>query len=303
MRWLVTGASGHIGSFVVRRLLREGEHVIASARAASDLWRIEDVLGSVELVHLDLATIGCGSSPVAGARPDIVVHTAWAGITASSRDDPAHVAANVGGSLSLVHQAAQGGCGVFIGLGSQAEYGSYDEPLREDLEPHPDSLYGAAKLCTGELTRRLCASLGVRCVWLRLTASYGPRDDDGHLLPAVIRDFLAARQPALTNGDQEWDYVYVEDAAAAIYAAATTEGASGVFNVAAGQSSSIRTIVETVRDLIDPTLPAGFGARDGVTRSVRGDSEHLRSVTGWAPTTTLLDGLRATVEWYRTDGR
>ena len=92
------------------------------------------------------------------------MHAAWSGITAQSRDDPGHVASNVGGTLELVRQAGSAGTHTFVGLGSQAEYGSYDEPLREDLIPHPTSLYGVAKLCTADLSRA-CA---------RPTACAGP---------------------------------------------------------------------------------------------------------------------------------
>src|SRR3954452_21774129 len=194
MRVLVTGASGHIGSFAARRLLRDGHEVIAGVRASSDLWRLRDIAGSLELATLELAMPEANA--IARIRPDVIVHAAWSGISASSRDDPRHVAANVGGTLELVRQAGEAGVRAFIGLGSQAEYGPYDEPLREELIPRPTSLYGAAKLATAKLTRELCQVYGMRWAWLRLTAAYGPKDDRNHLLPSVIRALLAGRSPA-----------------------------------------------------------------------------------------------------------
>jgi UDP-glucose 4-epimerase len=303
VRVLVTGASGHIGSFVVRRLLRDGREVIAGTRASSDLWRLEDVVDSIEFLQLDLATLNADPDAIVETHPDVVVHAAWSGVASRSRDDPRHVAANVGGTLELVRQAGEAGVRAFIGLGSQAEYGPYDEPLREDLTPRPVSLYGIAKLCTADLTREMCATYGMRWVWLRLTAAYGPMDDRAHLLPSVIQDLLAAKRPSVSAGTQEWNYVYVEDVADAILAVISTEAAHGVLNVAAVDAWTVRALVEEVRDLVDPGLDVGFGERGGAGNSVRSDPSRLREITGWEPRVGLADGLRATVAWEREIAR
>jgi nucleoside-diphosphate-sugar epimerase len=303
VRVLVTGASGHIGSFVARRLLRDRHEVIAGIRASSDLWRLAGVIDSIELVQLDLATLKADPDAIAEIRPDVVVHTAWSGIAASSRDDPRHVPANVGGTLELVRQAGEAGVRAFIGLGSQAEYGPYDEPLREDLTPRPVSLYGTAKLCTADLTREMCAAYGMRWVWLRLTATYGPMDDRAHLLPSVIQDLLAAKRPAVSAGMQEWNYLYIEDVADAILAVILEEAAHGVLNLSAVDAWTVRALVEEVRDLINPELQVGFGERGRAGESVRSDPTRLRTLTGWEPRVALADGLRATVAWEREIAR
>ena len=277
--------------------------MLAGVRATSDLWRLDDLVGELTLVPLDLATLAAEKDTLAEAGPDVVVHAAWSGVAAAGRDDPRTVAGNVGGTLELVRQAADAGVRVFVGLGSQAEYGPYDEPLREDLTPRPVSLYGMAKLCTAELTRGMCAAYGMRWAWLRLTAAYGPMDDRAHLLPAVIQDLLAARRPAVSEGTQQWDYLYVEDVAEAIWSVVATEAASGVLNLSAADAWSVRALVEEVRDLIDPRLQVGFGEREGSGESVRGDASRLRDLTGWAPKVALRDGLRATVDWEREFAR
>ena len=137
MRVLVTGASGHVGSFVVRRLLRDGHEVIAGVRASSDLWRLDDVVGQVELLPFDLANDrGTTRTRSPNTRPEVVVHAAWSGVARTrAATTRAMSRANVGGTLELVRQAGEAGVRAFVGLGSQAEYGPYDEPLREDMPP------------------------------------------------------------------------------------------------------------------------------------------------------------------------
>ena len=150
MRVLVTGASGHIGSFVARRLLRDGHEVVAGVRASSDLWRLDgdrSARSSSRRSTSRRSRHGPARSPRSG--PTSSSTPPGRASRAASRDDPRHVAANVGGTLELVRQAGEAGVRAFVGLGSQAEYGPYDEPLREDLTPRPVSLYGIAKLCHG----------------------------------------------------------------------------------------------------------------------------------------------------------
>jgi UDP-glucose 4-epimerase len=299
VRVLVTGASGHVGSFVVRRLLSDGHDVIAGVRPSSDLWRLQDVVDRVELLGFDLATLPANPHTLASVRPEVVVHAAWSGVTATERDEPGRALQNIAGTLELVRQAGASGVRTFVGLGSQAEYGPHDEPLREGLIPRPTSLYGHAKLCTARLSEGMCRAYGIRWAWLRLIAAYGPMDDRAHLLPSVIQDLLGARRPAVSQGTQEWDYLYVEDVAEAVRAVVVTESAEGVLNLSADTAWTVRALVEHVRDLIDPRLEIGFGERAGGGESVRGDATRLRELTGWAPRVALADGLRTTVDWER----
>ncbi|MBA2732935.1 MAG: NAD-dependent epimerase/dehydratase family protein, partial [Acidobacteria bacterium] len=169
----------------------------------------------------------------------------------------------------------------------------------------PLTAYGTAKLCVGLLTKKLCELSGMRYVWLRLLATYGPKDDERHLLPATIRKLLAHERPSLTPGEQHWDYLYIEDAAEAIYRAAVSEEAQGVFNLGSGESQSIRSIMERVRDMVDPSLSLGFGEMpyppDQLMR-LETSIDRLRHTTGWTPQVSLDEGLRRTIDWYKSQG-
>jgi nucleoside-diphosphate-sugar epimerase len=126
-------------------------------------------------------------------------------------------------------------------------------------------------------------------------------DNSDHLIPSVILSLLRGERKALTTGEQRWDYIYVEDVVNAIYKLAVAPGANGVFNLGSGTAHAIRTIVERVRDLIDPSLPLGFGEvphNAEKIRSLQIDNSRLRQATDWSPQVSLDEGLRRTVEWY-----
>lgn len=300
-RCLVTGATGHLGSYVAARLARLGAETTVLARAGSDLWRLSDSLDRLEVARADLAETGALREAILVAAPEFVFHLGWHGVT-GGREDPEQLTGNVTGSLELLRAAAEAGCECFVGVGSQAEYGPYGGMLTEDTPAHPVTSYGVGKLCVGMLSGRLAAMLGMRHVWMRLLATYGPKDDLRRLIPSVVERLLAGETPALTEGVQHWDYLYVEDAAEALCLAAAGAPA-GVYNLASGSAHTVREVAEKARDLVDPALSLGFGEvpyAPGQVVRLEADVGRLRAATGWEACTGLEEGLRKTVEWHRS---
>ena len=301
MRCLVTGASGHLGSFLTERLVRAGAEVTALVRPESDLWRLAEVIDQITTIRADLSNLGQAAEEVIKANAEAVFHLAWQGVTSAFKNDEAQ-ANNVNAGLNLFDIVRSSGCRVWVGVGSQAEYGPADEVLTEATSLRPATAYGANKLNLGLLTQQLCESSGIRYVWLRLLATYGPKDDERHLLPLVIRALLGGQKPQLTSGEQRWDYLYVEDAANAIYEMAANVAAQGVFNLASGETHSVREIVERVRDLINPTLPLGFGELPyppDQQMHLAANIDRLVSATGWRPQVSIEEGLGRTVDWCK----
>lgn len=306
MRCLVTGGTGFIGSSLVRLLLKDDAEVALLVRPTSNPWRFEDVLHSLHVITGDLAAIKEAAAAIQKFAPDVVFHLGWYGVGGCYRNDPAQVAQNLYGSLKLLQLAHDSGCQRWIALGSQAEYGPYDGILTEDLPTRPVTLYGSVKLCVGLLSQKLCEAYGMGFTWLRLLAVYGTMDDREHMIPYVILTLLRGHKPILTRGEQHWDYLYVEDAARAIWQAATNPAAQGIFNLGSGEAHTVRSIVERIRDMIDPSLPLVFGEapyRSDQIMHLQADISRLQQATGWSPQVSLDEGLQRTVAWFRENER
>jgi UDP-glucose 4-epimerase len=305
MRALVTGATGFVGSHLVARLVGRGDEVAILRRAESDPWRVRHLLPGVTQIRGGFPDVDGLARPIAEFAPDVVFHLAWGGVGKAQRDDPHQHRVNIDGSLALLRLAACAGCGTWVGLGSQAEYGPRDGPLDEDAPTSPRNHYGAAKVEVCTRSRALAADLGVRSVWLRLFSAYGPADSPSALIPYLVTTLLGGGRPALTAGTQLWDYLYVADAAEAIIAAAATPGAEGVFNLGSGRVCTIREVAGRIRDRIDPALPLGFGevplGPDPILH-LQADIGRLTRSTGWTPRTGLDEGLARTVDWHRRHG-
>jgi UDP-glucose 4-epimerase len=302
MRCLVTGASGHLGSYLTELLVNRGEQVFALVRPTSDLWRLNNVVDRLEILRADSTDGPALESAMSRAKPEVVFHLAWEGVTSAFRNDPIQVG-NVVGTLKIFEEARDAGCRLWVGVGSQAEYGPSADVLTEETPLQPVTMYGVSKLTAGLLTRELCSMSGMRYVWFRLLATYGPKDDERHLIPSVICKLLKREQPLLTSGEQEWDYLYIADAAEAIYQAAANESVQGVFNLGSGRPRTIRSVIENIRDTIDPTLPLRFGdidySEDQQMRLVT-SIQRFADATKWKPRTDLEEGLRRTVAWYES---
>ena len=303
MRCLVTGASGFLGSWLVRQLIAEGHSVTVCMRTCTPSRINADWLGRVDIIQGSFDDLGGLRRCIEPHSIDCVFHLAWFGVTADFRNHADQISTNVIGSLRLWEIARDLGCKHWIGIGSQAEYGPCKGALREDFPANPVTAYGVAKLAIGSLTRKMAEMSGMRHTWVRLLAAYGPGDDYRHLIPSVIRELTSGHKPALTNGDQLWDYLYVTDAVNALCRIAETE-ATGLFNLASGKVIEVRKLIEGIRDLIEPKLALGFGEiayRPDQVMRLEADISKLRAATGWQPETSLEDGIRRTIEWFRAD--
>ena len=302
MRALVTGATGFLGSFLTERLLHAGTEVAVLVRPGGSTARIDPVLSRVTRIDGDLRDLPPSEARIREFAPDIVFHLAWFGVAGKHRNDSKQMQMNLPGTLELVRLAQRVGCRTWIGLGSQAEYGPQDHRLNEDARTRPTTTYGLVKLCTGMAAANLARRLGLRMAWLRLFSMYGPRDNPDTMVSYLIRTLLAGERPRLTACEQVWDYLYVEDAAEAVYQVATTPTAAGVFNLGSGHGVVLREFVEQVRDLTDPGLPLRFGEvpyRPDQVMHLEADISRLECVADWQPATSLRTGLHHTVRWFR----
>ncbi len=301
MKMFLTGAAGFVGAATLRLAIEAGDEVVAVVRPGSIALRLAPWTGRFTRLELDLRDAEAVKSALMDCKPDAVLHCGWSGVANSVRFDRNQIYDNIAASCALAEAAALAGAGVFIGIGSQGEYGAGSDMLETSL-PQPTTLYGAAKVATLFLTRQIASQAGIRHAWLRLFQTYGPEDNEGWLIPYLTNEMLAGRRPRTTLGTQFWDWLYVDDVALGVLAAARTPNATGVFNLASGHAVTVRSVVERIRDLAAPGMELVFGEvpfRPDQVMHMQADNHRLRTVTGWSPRISIDEGLAQTVAWYR----
>ncbi len=299
---ILTGPTGAIGLALIRELTSRGIRVTAVCRPGSA--RKSEIVSHplLNVVECDLSDLR--RLPECCAHEfDVFYHFGWANtFGAAARNDMDAQVSNIRFALDAVRAAADLGCRVFIGAGSQAEYGRVEGLLRPDTPCFPENGYGMAKLCAGEMTRVECEKLGLSQIWVRILSVYGPGDGAGTLVSSVIDALLAGRVPACTAGEQLWDYLYSADAANAFVLLAERGKHGAVYPLGSGQIRPLKEYICAIRDAIDPALPIGFGeipyARNSVMH-LGADLAALTADTGFLPKTTFEEGIRSTIAFVQ----
>lgn len=289
---IVTGATGCVGSAIVRRALAQGKEVTCIVHEGSKRLANLPQDSRVKIVECNLSNY---SSLQISGEYDAFIHMSWEKTFGASRDDAEVQMRNIQYTLDACHLAGRCGCKVFVGAGSQAEYGVQTVDLTPDLHVNPESGYGIAKYAAGKLSAMLCKSLGIRQNWVRILSVYGPNDGENTLISYVIREMKAGRSPELTKCEQMWDYLYADDAADAILAIVENGIDGKVYPLGSGKGRKLSEYIEDIRNIVNPTTSVNYGAKDYYPHQpmhLVADLQQLTADTGWKPQRNFVDGVR-----------
>lgn len=299
MRAIITGATGTIGSALIRELISCGVEVLVLTRKESKRNEsiIKHPLLSVKYCSLEeLREIQNDT----GKRYDIFYHLAWAGAAGSGRNDMYLQNQNVKTALDAVGAAHRFGCRMFIGAGSQAEYGRVEGQLRPDTPVFPEMGYGYAKLCAGQMTREYSHQLNMQHIWVRILSVYGPNDGMQSMVMSTINKLRAREIPELTKGEQLWDYLYSRDAARALRLLGEKGRDGKVYVLGSGSAKPLAEYIKIIRDVVAPKQDIALGAIPYGEKQVMylcADIEDLKRDTGFKPQYSFNDGIVETVKW------
>jgi UDP-glucose 4-epimerase len=299
MRMFVTGASGFLGSHLVTELVDYGHEVAVLVRPESSAWRLQEMAGKVVMIRGILEDMFALRPALEKFRPDVVAHMAWRGVGNTERNDPGQ-ARNIADAAELAAMVADLGSKMFVGAGSQAEFGPYGRPISSEDATHPTTLYGKAKLSAASMVEQIAKDRGMRFAWLRIFSTYGAKDADYWLIPSFIRTLARGEKMSLTGCEQRWGFLHARDAASAFRIVMTESEARGFFNLGHPEAPVLRETLTKLRDLINPAAKLGFGDipyRPDQVMILQANVERLAAL-GWKPRVSLDDGLRETVEWY-----
>lgn len=302
---VITGPTGAVGTALCERLLSEGISVYAVIRPDSPRAAAVPKHENMHIVACDISELANLPGMLPGIHADAFCHLAWANTTGAGRNDMPSQISNIRYTIDAVRAAHALGCSVFIGAGSQAEYGRVEGVLKAATPAFPENGYGMAKLCAGQMSRTECSALGIEHIWVRILSVYGPRDGMGSMINSTIAKLISGERPALTEGRQKWDYLYSADAADALYLCALHGRNGAVYPLGSGNALPLRAYIEKIRDAIDPSLPLGFGEIPYGPLQVmhlQADISELERDTGFSPKTAFEDGIRTTIDWIKGDG-
>lgn len=297
---VVTGPTGAIGTALCQTLAENGVTVFAVHRPDSSRAGQIPTHENIRLVGCDVSELSELSRLIPDGA-DVFFHLAWAHTIGAGRNDIRAQIKNIEYTIDAVNAASSLGCKLFIGAGSQAEYGRYEGALNPHTPCFPENGYGIAKLCAGNMSRLECKRLGMEHIWVRILSVYGPNDSESTMISGVIKRLLAGERPSLTAGIQRWDYLYSFDAAWAFLLAARRGISGKTYVLGSGNAIPLKDYIEKLRDFIDPSLPLGLGDISYSPLQVmhlEADISELCRDTGFSPRTSFGDGIRKTINSF-----
>lgn len=298
-RAVVNGPLGTVGMALVNNLLLKGIETLAVCYPGDK--RIEDLPAGANVIECDMRDIHRLTRYISGTV-DAFFHLAWMGTIGPGRDDAALQTENIKCAVEAVKTAKELGCNVFVGVGSQAEHGRIEGKVTADAPCFPNTGYGIAKLCAGQLTRLACSQLGIRHEWARILSAYGPGDGPLSVIPTMLDKLLKGEKPALTKGEQQWDFCFSGDVAEALYCMAVSGKDGKIYPVGSGKTKTLKEYFEIVRDAIDPDLSLGIGElpyKENQVMWLQADLTPLMADTGFKPKISFEEGIRITLAAYR----
>jgi GDP-L-fucose synthase len=305
-RVVVTGGHGFLGSFVVEKLRAAGAREVVVPRS-----QVHDLRIQSEALRL-----------YTDSRPDIVIHLAAVvgGIGANRANPGRFFYDNAMMGMNMIEAARIAGLEKFVCAGTICSYPKFTPvPFREEdfWNGYPEETnapYGLAKKMLLVQLQAYREQFGLNGIYLTPVNLYGPRDnfdlETSHVIPALIRKCLEAKQNAAAEivawgtGKATREFLYAEDAAEAIALAAEKYSKPTLVNLGSGEEISVRDLLEMIRSLVGTTAEVRWDASrpDGQPRRCL-DTSRAAAEFGWRAKTSLRDGLRKTIDWYKAASR
>lgn len=259
-RALITGPTGAVGTSLVDDLIDHNIEVYCVCHKGSK--RIDNIKKNalVHIIECDLDELFILKNIIHDTI-DVFYHFAWfGGTTGSSRNDVVNNSINIKYTIDALKVAKELGCKVFIGAGSQSEYGNSNETKNSYTLPNPESMYAASKLSCMYIGKLYAKQLGIRFNWCRIFSVFGLNDGENTMIMSSIKKMLNNEECNFTKGEQLWDYIYSKDCAQAFRLIAENGIEDQIYNIASGNVRYLYEFINSLHNIVNPNSKINIGA-------------------------------------------
>jgi UDP-glucose 4-epimerase len=290
---IITGTTSFVGVAVTELLLHNNVNVYAVVRPNSLHLNRLPIHPKLSVIELDIADI---SMLINMSLPhfEAFYHFAWDGVRLPAREDETLQTLNYTYAVNAIQTAHGLGCEVFIGTGSQAEYGFTESLVDENCSTNPTTPYGKSKLDVCNFGLNYSKNHGIRFIWSRIFSLYGIHDSDNTLIMSCLKKMRKDEEVELSSCNQMWDYLHVSDAAQALYLLGISSKANGIYNIASGISKPLMDFVEEMRQITNTKSKINFGEINNRGEECDGFEpvvNRLKREFNWSPQIKFRDGI------------
>lgn len=305
-KFLITGGAGFIGSHIVDGLVDKDNEVVIVDDLRTGKKENINLSSLVKFYDTDICNLGELKRIFEFEKPDVVLHLAANPMLRLSLEDPVYDAnVNIIGSINVLECCRLNNVKKIIYTSTGGARVGEPEylPVDEKHPLNPCSPYGISKHSAEHYVEMFGKLYGLDYLIFCFGNVYGPRDDvrTGRLVPVFVEMMLDGKSPKIFgDGEQTRDFIYVEDLAKFIVESLDKEPLSKLFHLANGKQISVNRVCELLKGYV------GFegeiehtGAVKGEVRDIVLDIKRVMEELGWNPETSIEDGLKRSVGWFR----
>ena len=300
---IVTGATGFIGKFLIRELVKQNIEIVAVVRIGTkNLRAIENL--PIRIIECNIADYKKIPEIVVDQDIDAVFHTAWQGVSDADAGNQAIQIQNLQSTLDLIDAMKEMNIGTFVGCGSIHEKECLIEVTEGKVISNLGYMYKASKTAAHWMSKAKCGNYGIRFFW-PLINTYGEEENSARLVNTVIRKIFNGESPDLSSGTQYYDFVHVSDVAKALILIADKGIDGSNYTIGSGDAKPLKEFLSIVGNVANhlngnTNIPLGFGKIKSNVINLPLDTfdvKNLREDTGFIPLISFKDGIERTAKW------
>lgn len=307
MRFLITGGAGFIGSVVVKNLALAGHEVVVvdELTYAGDISRLDAVYNYITFYKYDICDYEAMKSLLTSVNIDVCINlAAHTHVDLSLYKDAPFLRSNINGVQVLLSLLKEQLFSSLVQVSTDEVYGErHCENLFTELSPfNPSSPYSASKAGAEHLIQAYRRSFGVDARIIRMCNIYGPFQHPEKLIPRVLTNFMQDISITLYgSGQQQREWMYIEDAARAIIMLALKGKDGDIYNAGSGETLVNLELVRNLANrLSKPAQLIEFGPdRPGHDFKYGIDSSRIALNMGFSPKVNFDKGIEETISWYK----
>lgn len=302
MKYLITGPTGTIGMSLIKQLSLDDNDIWVICNPKSRRSHILKQFKNIKVIYCDMNSYDSIKEEDLPESWDCTINLAWKGTIGGSRDDMLIQSYNILSGIQIIELSHKHNCKLFVGAGSQAEYGRKNHPIREDENTNPENGYGIAKLALNKMSKILCEKYRMRFLWLRIFSVYGPYENYYSLTISTILKCINNKKPSFTSAEQLWDYAYTDDVADSIIKLIYGQS-EGVYNIGSGKMKPLSYYIDKIIKASNYKGDIGYGEIAYSTKQVMylcADISKLKETIGDCMKTSFDEGIKNTIDWCRS---
>lgn len=298
---IVTGANGFVGSNVCKELCKQGVQVYAVVKDTDEnIDNIENL--ELKIVYCDLDNIEKLFDLISDRDVDVFYHFAWVGSAGPLRCDENVQLQNALWTARALRTADKMGCKKFVNAGSIAEKEVYSAVYTQESTPSLPYIYGAGKLIAHTICKPIANSLNIDLCWAVITNTYGVGELSPRLVNSSIRKIIAGEPLQFTSGTQNYDFIYIDDAAKAFVAIGEYGKANKEYTIGSGNARPLKEFLLEMHQAIAPQSEIIFGdvPFTGVNMPLDAfDTSDIEEDCGFKPQISFAEGTKLTMDWIK----